>query len=62
VTVDVDVFAGALVVEDVDVEVGIRVGASPVGALVVRDATGVREGSVGMVITSSPLDSARSSA
>jgi hypothetical protein len=56
VTVDVDVFVaalvvevfvGALVVEDVDVEVGVRVGASPVGALVVRDAIGVREGSVG---------------
>ena len=45
VDVDVEVFVGALVVEDVEVEV--CVGAALVGALVVRDAIGVREGSVG---------------
>ena len=43
----VEVFVGALVVEDADVDVEVRVGASVVGGLVVRVGIGVRDGSVG---------------
>jgi hypothetical protein len=44
----VEVFVGALVVEVlVGVDVEVRVGASPVGGLVVRVGIGVRDGSVG---------------
>jgi hypothetical protein len=58
VDVDVEVFVGALVVEvlvEALVEVvDVRVGASLVGALV-RDAIGVREGSVGRLTERDPL-------